>query len=234
MAKGVKRYVKKYVKRTLAKRRRYTRRRTTRTSRAMTMYRSPAPLEMIKTFKFSELITIGTGSYTYFNQFFNTNSLYDPNSSTGGTPHQPMYFDQYCPALYNAYKVIRSTCYCKFIANTTVSTNNLFVGLDTRSTENADGTVGSFLERSGSRVLAMATQRPASLKSSWSLRKAERYPDDSQWAAAYNANPTTRNFFCVQAFSPDGTTNILAGQMNVLVTIYYTAVLSAPAFVSQS
>lgn len=64
------------------------------------------PLRLQNTMRYTETVDItlnGSGTASYL---FSCNGLYDPNIT--GTGHQPLYFDQ-LTALYNHYKVIRST-----------------------------------------------------------------------------------------------------------------------------
>lgn len=64
-------------------------------------------------------------------QTFRLNSLFDPDYTNAG--HQPMFYDQLCPAIYQAYRVINAQVDLRFV-NTTTAPTSVVVYVSTQPT----------------------------------------------------------------------------------------------------
>ncbi len=147
------------------------------------------------------------------------NSLFDPDRTGGG--HQPMYFDQLCPTVYNryrvtacAYKVVISNC------NTPVKFQ-LHIQNNNHSTDIED--LG---EMTGIRQVIVNAMSNGGKCIGYinGYNKLARIlgqsTNDDRDQAVYNADPANVVVLGIIATALDGATNISALNLDVTFTYY--------------
>lgn len=86
------------------------------------------------------------GGTTWFNGAYFQNSLFQPQLPVGvDNQHQPMYFDQWCPALYEAYRVYGIKYHVR-VNNHTIN-ETWFVGVDDNPSQTPSTDIRAALER---------------------------------------------------------------------------------------
>jgi hypothetical protein len=175
-----------------------------------------------------QLTYVGKGlasGAAFVDVIYNTCSLYDPLVS--GSGHQPRYFDQLTPALYNAYRVLWVDVVVKTV--TEVGTNSMPYTMALIPTTQASAFTSSYVPEE----LAEARWTMAEEDQVKGLR-ARFYPHEimgfsiSEWTndvnsqAQYNANPAWTPYLHLFFCSVDTSTNVTVGYV---ISLKYTCVL---------
>lgn len=222
-------------------RRRYKRRNSFRPQSQAAAYRlsrSIVPKKMLKTFNYSEKVTmnapLGGATASYF---YSCNSLYDPNRSAAG--HQPLGFDQYLGILYDHYVVIGAKITVTWMAqDATLPGANIICAILTRDTNTSTSDITQAIEqgRTTYGFLGSADGRNSTLSLTQKVNPAKWLGrsnplSDPQLKGSVAGNPQEECFFELLMASLNGDD---PPSTDLLVTIQYKAVLIEPVRLAQS
>lgn len=150
--------------------------------------------------------TLGAGSI-----YYRLNSLFDPDNAVGG--HQPMQYDQLCPAVYQSYIVYG--CKVEIEYNNPLS-DGLYVGYGVYNSAINTGGAGLKLDHLGERrdITMRPLNNTGSQVTKFSIyvplhtvmqQSKEQYMTDlANNGAAYNANPASAPLLELLALSSTG------------------------------
>jgi len=133
------------------------------------------------------------GATTIGQQVFRLNSLYDPDYTGAGT--QPACFDQWCPAIYNRYRVRGAYVQIDFVNHDSASVtnagyvlgNNLTTWADNRWMTQTRSQSALLGHDGGANKTSMSFY--VDLKDIYGISREQLATDDGT-QAVYNANPT--------------------------------------------
>lgn len=150
---------------------------------------------------------------------FNANSLYDPDRT--GTGHQPMYYDQLCPGIYNRYRVTG------FAYNITVSNTNTPVKAQAHFQNNNHS---ADYEDLGEMIGIKQTIINAMTAGGKCIGRLKGYTtcsrilgqgtNDDRDQAVYNASPSNVLVLGLLVNALDGSTNITLLNLDITFTYY--------------
>lgn len=211
--RNTKPYPKKYRKK------RYTGRRKKKFSNnTVARLASPFPYKLITKLKYHENVNFAPAALNYAYNY-NMNSLYDPDRT--GTGHQPMYYDQLCPTVYNRYRVTGFSY--KFVisnANTPLKIQTHFQN-NNHSTDIED--LGEMVGVKQTIVNAMSAGGKCIGYLSGYSRLSKilgQGTNDDRDQAVYNASPTNVLILGLIVTSLDGATNITTFNLDLTFTYY--------------
>jgi hypothetical protein len=204
-------YKKRYVKKKYAKKRTFGNTGIARIS-------TPFPYKLVTKLRYHENNNLTPAALTY-SYNYNINSLFDPNRT--GTGHQPMYYDQLCPAVYQRYRV-KGFSYKLVIsdANTPIKFQAHFQN-NNHSADYED--LGEMIGTKQVIVNSMANggRCIAHLKGYTTIKRilGENLNDDRD-QAAYNASPSNVALLGLNVTSLNGITNITTFNLDLTFTYY--------------
>lgn len=213
-------YKRRYKKRPYRKRRFVKKRRNFRKTGNSTIAKTttPFPYKLITKLKYHTNTNFNPAAITYAHNW-NANSLYDPDRS--GVGHQPLYYDQLCPAIYNRYRV-KGFAYRAVIsgANTPLKIQFHFQN-NNHSADYED--LGEAIGTKQTIVNAMASGGKciSYMKGYCSLKRLlGQSTNDDRDQAVYNASPSNVALLGMLLTSLDGATNISAFNLDITFTYY--------------
>jgi hypothetical protein len=172
---------------------------------------------MVTQLKYHSNLQLAPGA-TFYPYNLNANSLYDPDRT--GTGHQPMYYDQLCPAIYNRYRVTAISY--KFVVSGANTPIKFQVHFQNNSQSNDYEEIGEMIGTKQIIVNSMANGGPCigNLQGYTTLANIlGQGTQDDRDQAVYNASPTNVVLLGFLVNSLDGATNISA--LNVDVTLNF-------------
>lgn len=194
---------------------------------------NPMPVRKLVQFRYCDDIILSTGAAGVMctDYQYRLNSLFDPNLTAAG--HQPLGFDQMCPALYGRYKVYR--CDFSLVATTPGGTSDIQLSAQVTSAASvlalggnapayvrerfADGT--AMLSSSGDRRAVVRASVP--IHQVFGFTQTEFNGDIAEMSAVYNANPVQQALLNFAVGSPAGSG---AESCVVMVELIFFAELS--------
>lgn len=193
----------------------------------------PHRLPMKFNYAFNNTWSVPPGPGWYNGNYFQS-SLYQPQLplATGGA-HQPMYFDQFCPAMYYRYRVYGIKYSFRF-TNYTINDTWYASVEHNNSSPVASTDLLAAMERPGSRVKIGGQQYSSSnfvtIKGYMDVAKTlgvSRYAvrNDNDYSAPYNATPSAGNMALVSPFLM--TTSSGAATFTVTGKLKYYAILES-------
>lgn len=188
---------------------------------------SGLPLKRLVKFKYVQTVNLGNGTTSTASHHMSTNSLFDPDVTSGG--HQPMSFDQWT-LLYKTYRVLGSKINVRFLAKQ--GTQNVIVGVAPTNDIDAALDFPTMLERPGSYGKVLTTQFPTYVTRKWSLKRVRNANDEAYSGQLGNTslsggtNPANQDYYRIWAANPDSTAAIASNSVSCIVEITYIAELS--------
>ncbi len=203
-----------YKKKRFVKRRKFRRTGTSTFARTTT----PFPYKLSTKLKYHTNTNFNPAAITYSHNW-NANSLFDPDRT--GTGHQPLYFDQLCPTVYNRYRV-KAFSYRAVIsgANTPLKVQFHF---QNNNNSNDYEDLGEAVGTKQTIVNAMASGGKciSYVKGYCSLKRLlGQSTNDDRDQAVYNSSPTNVCILGMLLTSLDGSTNISAFNLDLTFTYY--------------
>lgn len=179
--------------------------------------KTPFPYKMSTKLLYHANTNFNPAATTYAYNY-NINSLFDPDRT--GTGHQPMYFDQLCPGVYNRYRV-RAFSY-----KVTISNCNTPIKFQLHFQNNNNSNDYEDLgEMIGTRQIIVNSMSAGgkcigTLKGYTTLRRLlGQGTNDDRDQAVYNASPSNVAILGLLLTSLDGATNMSA--VNIDITFNY-------------
>lgn len=168
-----------------------------------------------------DLVDTGTGIATHQ---YRLNSIFDPDFSLGG--HQPLSYDQWA-ALYRQYLVYGVKATVNAVANGDAATLAIpsTVVLTLTNSNASINDINTAMEYPNSKIVKLGPNESGqrTLKTGYidlaqyAGFKGLRY-DQSEWGAAFGANPTNEFYLQIGAFADDGTT--VSVNLNIVLDYY--------------
>lgn len=165
--------------------------------------------------KYSTTKVFGTGSTTFDYNVFRTNSIYDPDQTSGG--HQPMYHDQWAN-IYKSYEVISSRIVVK--GSSVPGSGSSLLALETTTDVETAVTLDTIRERPGVVSKAMNSYQQAVLGQRW-IQSTRSPTDIGRYQADFGSNPVQSEYYQISVYSLSGS-NLAAASQTLMVDIYYT------------
>lgn len=197
--------------------------------------RTPFPVKQVVYLNYTQIqpvnrVVPGGGGTLTSNYYFATNSIFDPDQTTSGSPgHQPYYHDQLI-GIYSHYSVLSATATMTAISGGPF----VFFGSIQDTIELTDTFTAADLERPGVKMCVPTGTRPGKVTLRWNCKTAalDRYDNTGQIGnAGTGSDPPKLRYFRFGASiigTPGGgdiTTNY---QPNAVVRIRYKVMLTTP------
>lgn len=189
------------------------------------------PLKVMKTFRYSDTITLDPGAGIPAEVWYRANGMYDPQESIGG--HQPLGFDQYVGVLYDHFVVVGAKITAIFNSRgSSGSTSTYRVGINPTDTTSDSLPMNTLIEQGRCKWgfcsnVTSTGQKTITMKLNPNKYLGRSHPlSDPDLKGSASADPVEQAYFHIFADAADGAVD--AGALTVNLLIEYSAVLIEP------
>ncbi len=217
--------------------RRRKRKRKFKRKRRFRRNRQLIPSKTVKTFVYSDVISLNAGLAGIAVHNFSCNGMFDPDTS--GIGHQPLGFDEYLNVFYNHYTVIHCKIECMFYASgDTAATGNLTCCVGVRSATGYANDLNTLVEQGRTRTVQLSNADASAVKRITYQINPNRFLGVSKPLASSNVrathttNPAEQCYWLILVAPADQSSDPSTVACQVKIT--YRAVLTEPVLLAGS